>query len=156
MTIEHIFISPEGGAPQQSCERITLKAGAGIVGDRNFGKLDYPGRNLTLVEAEEIEHFCAQHGRVPELNRTRRNLVTRGVRLNDLVGQTFNIGAVQVRGVELCEPCEMIGATYANETLTAAAAVRAWVGRAGLRVDVLSDGEVRLGDRISLPQQAAA
>lgn len=152
MSIERIFTSPAAGAPQVEHERITLRAGRGVLGDRNDGLADYPGRNLTLVEAEEIERFCALHGRTPELSITRRNLVTRGVRLNELVGRSFHIGAVRVRGVELCEPCLGLGQALASDVLAPPAVVRHWVGHGGLRVDVLSDGEIARSDRLGPPE----
>lgn len=152
MTIERIFTSPAAGAPQVAHERITLRAGRGVLGDRNDGQADHPGQNLTLVEAEEIERFCAQHARAPDLSITRRNLVTRGVRLNALVGRTFTVGGVRLRGVELCEPCAGLGQALGSDTLPPAAVVRHWVGRGGLRVDVLSDGEIHLGDPLGPPE----
>jgi MOSC domain-containing protein YiiM len=117
----------------------------GVVGDRNFGISKHPGQNLTLVEAEEIEGFCAEQARVPDLSLTRRNLVIRGVRLNDLVHVEFRIGEVKLRGVELCEPCVVLGSALAGELLATPAVVKRWVGRGGLRVDVLGDGEIVRG-----------
>jgi len=83
LIIEKIFISAERGGLQVDCERAVLEAGMGIVGDRSFGKNAYPGQSVTLVEAEEIECFCAERGRPVDLAMTRRNLVTRGQRLAD-------------------------------------------------------------------------
>lgn len=142
MIVERIFISPERGAQQVECQRIMLRRGRGALGDRNFGLHGHPGQNLTLVEAEEIERFCVEQGRAPDLSLTRRNLVTRGVRLNHLVGAEFTVGGVRLRGVELCEPCAVLGTILGTESLTAAAVVKRWVGRGGLRVDVLDDGEL--------------
>lgn len=148
MTIERIFISHERGGTQQECERIRVERDAGIVGDRHFGRNDWPGQNLTLVEAEEIERFCAEFGRPTDLAITRRNLVTRGVRLNALVGRTFTLGSVTLRGIETCEPCSSLGLALANETLQAAAVVRRWVGRGGLRAMVVASGEIAVGDAL--------
>lgn len=145
MVIERIFISPARGAPQVECDRITVQAGLGPVGDRNFGVSAHPGQNLTLVEAEEIERFCAQYGQVTDLSITRRNLVTRGVRLNDLLNAEFTIGSVKLRGVELCEPCSILGNNLRNESLAPASVIKHWVGRGGLRVDVLTNGEIVRG-----------
>jgi MOSC domain-containing protein YiiM len=100
------------------------------------------------VEAEEIELFCAEHARIADLSLTRRNLVTRGVRLNDLVGTEFTIGTVRLRGIELCEPCIFLGNSLSNEALAPAAVIKYWVHRAGLRADVLSNGEIFRGARI--------
>lgn len=148
MIVERIFISPERGAAQIECERIKLKKGAGVVGDRNFGVSRHPGQNLTLIEAEEIESFCVAHGRTPDLSLTRRNLITRGVRLNDLVDKEFTVGNVKLRGVELCEPCAILGTVLSSESLPAAAAIKIWVGRGGLRVDILNNGEIVRGARV--------
>jgi MOSC domain-containing protein YiiM len=148
MTVERIFISPERGAPQIECERIALTRGMGIRGDRNFGIDRHPGQNLTLVEAEEIERFCAEEARAPDLSMTRRNLVTRGVRLNDLVNREFTVGNVRLRGVELCEPCAILGEGLSSESLDAPSVIKRWLGRGGLRVDVLSDGEIVCGSPV--------
>jgi MOSC domain-containing protein YiiM len=148
VTVERIFICPERGAPQTERERVTVEGGKGVVGDRNFGVNKHPGQNLTLVEAEEIEGFCAEQGRVLDLSLTRRNLITRGVRLNQLVNVEFCIGSVRMRGVELCEPCVTLGSALSSESLSSPAVIKWWVGRGGLRVDVLSGGELVVGAKI--------
>jgi MOSC domain-containing protein YiiM len=122
----------------------------GVVGDRNFGVSRHPGQNLTLVEAEEIERFCAEQARVPELSLTRRNLVTRGVRLNDLLNREFFIGGVKVRGVEFCEPCTFLGDALSSAVLPTPAVIKRWVGCGGLRVDVLTDGEIVRGAKVNI------
>jgi MOSC domain-containing protein YiiM len=147
--VERIFTSPERGASQIERERIALVRGMGAVGDRNFGVSRHPGQNLTLVEAEEIERFCAEQARVSDLSLTRRNLITRGVRLNDLVNREFSIGGVKLRGVELCEPCTILGGALSSESLPTPSVIKRWVGRGGLRVDVLSDGEIVRGAKIN-------
>ncbi len=146
--VERIFVSPKRGVAQVECEHITVQSGMGVLGDRNFGKRTYPGQNLTLVEAEEIELFCAEHSRASELSLTRRNLVTRGVRLNDLVNMEFTIGTVKLRGVELCEPCILLGKNLSSESLDPASVIKHWGGRGGLRADILTNGEIVRGDRI--------
>lgn len=150
MFVERIFISPERGAAQIECEQISAHSKMGIAGDRNFGKSTHPGQNITLVEAEEIELFCATHSRPPDLSMTRRNLVTRGVRLNELVNVEFVIGNVRLRGIELCEPCSLIGNSLSNESLPPAAVIKHWVHRGGLLADVLCDGEITRGDRLEM------
>lgn len=150
MTIERIFISREPGGAQLECASIRVERNAGIVGDRHFGRSDWAGQNLTLVEAEEIDCFCAETGRPADPAMTRRNLVTRGVRLNDLVGQTFTIGSTTLRGIETCEPCGDLGRALADETLSAAAVVKRWVGRGGLRATVVDGGEIGVGAAITV------
>ena len=83
VNVERILICPERGAPQLDCEHISVKIDRGIEGDRNFGKSIHSGQNLALIEAEEIELFCKEHAHVLDLSIFRRNLVTRGVKLNE-------------------------------------------------------------------------
>jgi MOSC domain-containing protein YiiM len=150
MIIELICVAAQAGEPVVSVESLSLVAGKGIVGDRNYGTHKFPGQNLTLVEAEEIERFNSEFAMAIARTATRRNLVTRGVRLNELIGREFRVGAVTVRGVELCEPCAGLGRNLAGDKLSAAQVVRAFTHRCGLRADVLSSGVIYRGDSISV------
>lgn len=145
MIIERIFLAGKAGEPQIEVRTIDVVAGAGIEGDRYFGAKDEPGQNITLVEAEEIEAFGAEAGRGIDLSSTRRNLVTRGVRLKDLVGREFTVGNVRLRGVELCEPCGGLGHRLSSVDFTPAAVVRRFVHRAGIRADVVCSGSITVG-----------
>jgi MOSC domain-containing protein YiiM len=145
MTIERIYLAPEPGGALVEALQILVVAGAGIEGDRHYGAKDEPGQNITLVEAEVIGAFNANFGTQHGLSCTRRNLVTRGVRLAPLVGREFTIGGVRLRGVELCEPCMGLGNAMATEGVTPAAAVRFMTHRAGIRADVLSSGTIAAG-----------
>ena len=146
--IEHIFISSNRGAGQVSIEQADVRASMGIVGDRNFGLAVHPGQNLTLIEAEEIEGFCTLHDRKIDLSITRRNLVTRGVQLNTLVGKEFRVGDVLLLGVELCEPCTILGESLASNDLSSPNVIKHWLGRGGLRTDVLVGGFLNVGASI--------
>ena len=145
MSIERIFIRPPGGNPTIEQESVRVVAGAGIEGDRYFAAHDEPGQNVTFVEAEAIEAFAIEHRRPLDLSATGRNVVTRGVRLNELVGREFIVGSVRFRGVELCEPCLTLGEALATPTLSPARAVKHWVHRGGLRADALTSGELSVG-----------
>jgi MOSC domain-containing protein YiiM len=140
--IERIFIRPPNGEQQVEQQRVQISAGAGIRGDRYFGARDEPGQNVSFIEAEEIEAFFARHERAVVLSSSGRNFITRGVRLNELVGKTFLVGGLRFRGVELCEPCLGFGATLSTATLTPPEVVKQWVHRGGLRADALSSGEL--------------
>lgn len=150
MVIERIFLRPPAGQHQVELTEVEVSAGAGLVGDRYFGCHEEPGQNVTWVEAEVVESFLAAHGRAPDLSVTKRNIVTRGVRLNDLVGREFSVGGVRFRGVELCEPCLGLGQTLASADLAPAAVVKALVHRAGLRADALTGGWLRVGSRFEI------
>lgn len=149
MTVERIFIVRTPGAAQAECESIAVVAGSGIEGDRYFGRHDEAGQNISLIEAEELEAFMREHGRPDDLSVSRRNLVTRGIRLNELVGQEFFVGEVKLRGVELCEPCLGLGSALAAPELPAAAVVQHLLHRAGLRAEVLTDGVIARGATVT-------
>lgn len=151
MTIERIFISTDAGSLQREQEKIELVAGCGIVGDRNFGLSKWPGQNLTLIEAEEIESFLNEHNLPHDLTISRRNLITRGVRLNGLVGKEFQLGDVVLKGIELCEPCGSLGERLSSLTgpeLSPKLLIQRFMGKGGLRVDALTSGIIKLGTTI--------
>jgi len=150
MTVEHIFIRQNGLATQLERDQVNVVTDSGIEGDRYFASHDEPGQNLTLVEAEEIETFIRQQMLPNDLSITRRNFITRGVRLNELVGREFMVGDVRLLGIELCEPCESLGKLLAHEGLSAVEVVKQLSHKAGLRADVLSSGVVTRGAKITL------
>ena len=149
MIIERIYVAPEPAGVLIEIPHIRVLAGAGIEGDRYYKANGEPGQNITLVEAEVIEAFNVHFGTRHELSCTRRNLVTRGVRLNLLVGKEFSVGSVRLRGVELCEPCIGLGNAMATEAVTPTAVVKYLVHRAGIRADVLSSGTIAIGAELS-------
>ena len=144
-TLEEIWVAPAAGEPAQSLGTVHAHAGRGIAGDRHtVGKGTFPsglpGSALTLIEAEVCESFD------PPLRAEehRRNLVTRGIALNALVGCEFTIGGVRCRGMRLCEPCTVVDG-YAERPV-----LRALVHRGGLRADSLADGEIGVGDPLAV------
>ncbi|MEO8344614.1 MAG: MOSC domain-containing protein [Betaproteobacteria bacterium] len=149
MAVERIYVRQSPGDPQTERGLVQAVAGSGIVGDRYFGCDDEPGQNITLVEAEEIESFAAENRRPVDFSITGRNIVTRGVRLNEFVGREFMVGEIRLRGVELCEPCSTLGTAQASPELSAANVVKRFLHRAGLRADVLSTGTIARGARIT-------
>jgi len=120
-------------------------ADCGLRGDRyaDVTNRKSPDYQLTLIEAENIEAFAQVSGLPLAPNEPRRNLVTVGVRLNDLCGKRFSVGGTQLEGLELCEPC----ATFARTTH--AQVVRFFVHRGGLRCKILHGGVIRVGDHVA-------
>jgi MOSC domain-containing protein YiiM len=142
-TVEAIFVAAGAGAPARRVQEVPAVAGKGLEGDRHaVGKGTFPsgppGSALTLIEAEVCESFAPPL----EVDEHRRNIVTRGIDLNALVGHEFQIGTVRCRGVRLCEPCTVIDG-YASRPI-----LRALVHRGGLRADILEDGVIRAGDEV--------
>ena len=146
--IKAIFTASENLGGQRQVPAIDLVAGKGIKGDRNFDRSQWPGQNITFIELEEINAFNQRFSQQISLSDTRRNVITEGVRLNDLVGQIFRIGDVSFKGVELCEPCSTLGALLQNDSVSKKAVVKAFTHKAGLRADVLSDGQISVGMQI--------
>lgn len=147
--VQALLVATERHGELLALPAVQLKAGAGIVGDRFFGRRrTQPGRNLTLIEAEAIAAAAAALGLPIDPAAPRRNVVTCGIRLNDLVGCEFRIGSLRLRGVELCEPCVVLGRNLATPALTRERIVCAFLGRGGLRATVLDDGVIRVGDAI--------
>lgn len=157
MKIERIYTCAESGNSQREVPFVELVAGHGIVGDRHFGRSKWPGQNLTLIEAEEIEAFLNEHQLSPDFSISRRNLITRGIRLNELVGKEFRVGAVLLKGIELCEPCGDLGKRLSglirlsdnSPALSPKAVIDRFLGKGGLRVDVLASGMIAVGDKIT-------
>jgi len=142
-TIVGIWIAPAAGERVQQVDVVRALAGRGLAGDRHVAGAGtfpsgVPGSALTLVEAEVCESFDPPLG--PDEHR--RNLVTRGIDLNGLVGHEFRIGATRFRGMRLCEPCTVVD-RYASRSV-----LRELVHRGGLRADILEDGEIRVGDQV--------
>ena len=151
-SVEAVVVAPEREAAMIGVQRAMARAGRGLEGDRyfdqrgTFSNAHGRGHDLTLIEGEVIDDLELPAGRLaPE--EARRNIVTRGIDLNALVGERFTIGDVACFGQRLCEPCAHL------ERLTAKAGkngtLRALIHKGGLRADVLTDGEIRIGDRIA-------
>jgi MOSC domain-containing protein YiiM len=129
------------GAPRNPelwpVESARALAGKGLQGDRHFHEEGAPpGQALTLVEEEAVQVVGLEPG------TTRRQLTTRGVRLNDLIGKRFRVGEVECYGVELCEPCSHL------ERMTRPGIMRDLVHRAGINADILTDGTISVGDEV--------
>jgi len=134
-----------------------LVAGKGIVGDRYYAgtgefspAVPDPDHEVTLVDLEEVERFAAETGLALAPEDVRRNLVVRGLSLDDQVGARFRVGEVVLEGVRLCEPCRSLADRTWPEI------VRGLAHRAGLRAGVVRGGRIRVGDRVEALAPPAA
>lgn len=136
VNVEQINIGPsEALSPVDS---VIALAGKGLRGDRKFRERDAkPGQALTLIEAEVLEEVGLTGA------QARRQVVVRGVRLNDLVGKRFRVGDVECLGVKICEPCLHL------QGLTRPGIIKDLVHRGGLNADILTDGKISVGDPIT-------
>ena len=142
-SVEAVCVAGAAGEPAQSIDAARALAGRGLEGDRHVtGRGTFPsgvpGSALTLIEAEVCDSFDPPL--VP--NEHRRNIVTRGIALNGLVGREFTVGSVRCLGRRLCEPCTVLS-RYASRPV-----LRELVHRGGLRADILEDGEISVGDEL--------
>ena len=151
--VEFLAIAQAAEHPMIVVPEARARAGRGLEGDRYFdarGTFSDPhgnGNDLTLIEAELLDALSLPDG-VLAPQDARRNVVTRGIDLDALVGQCFTIGDVRCVGRRLCEPCAHL------QRLTVPGTLRALVHRGGLRADVLSDGVIRVGDPVTLAAAA--
>jgi MOSC domain-containing protein YiiM len=155
-----IYTAAGSGYPMQWREEVRAVPGRGLDGDRYFtdnGRFSdprAPGREiteLTLIESEVIQYLRLEWGLDVEEVDSRRNLVTRGVSLNDLIGAEFAVGEVRLRGASLCEPCVSLVKSPAHRHL-----LRALAHKGGLRAQILSEGTIALGDSVAAPDRARA
>jgi MOSC domain-containing protein YiiM len=144
--VEQIAISAEEEVLPEPVESVDVLPGQGPRGDRYFAPepAERRGKDLTLIEAEALEAFTAETGIPLTHQESRRNVLTRGVRLNDLVGKRFRVGDLECEGVMLNEPCDHL------ESLTRPGVLKGLVHRGGLRANVTRGGTIAVGDEIQL------
>ena len=148
--VEAIYTTPSEALPVVRRHRAYARAGMGLDGDRYANSTGYwsgdnkVSRDLTFIEAEAIERVCIQLGEPLDAGTFRRNIVTRGVKLNGLVGKRFGVGMVVVEGTSLCEPCAHLERVLERPIL------RLLIHQGGLRANILTMGEIHTDDPISL------
>ncbi|MDQ3879970.1 MAG: MOSC domain-containing protein [Chloroflexota bacterium] len=149
--VEAIHIAPERALPMVLVSSVAALAGRGLDGDRyarkagtySRGRLQ-AGRELTLIAAEALDAMAAESGVSLSPAESRRNVLTRGITLEELVGKRFRIGPVLCFGEARCPPCGHL------ERLTRPGIVEALGDRGGLRADILESGTIRVGDEVRL------
>lgn len=148
-TLAAVFIAPDAAAPMRAVEHVRAVPGRGLEGDRYgagqgaFSRWPGPRREVTLIAAEALEAAEQAFDVRLQAGEHRRNLVVRGVPLDELVRQPFRIGAVRLRGVRVCAPCKYLVRVAGQEAI-----FEALVGRGGLRAQVLEEGVLRVGDPV--------
>jgi hypothetical protein len=149
-TVVAIYVSPAAKASMEPVPVAELETGRGIRGDRYYSQAGTfseqarirPDQEVTLIESEEIDDFNRTTGSTLGYGAPRRNVVTEGIRLNDLVGARFYVGEVMLEGIRLCEPCAHLASLVSQKVLPGL------VHRAGLRARILSGGKIKLSDAV--------
>ena len=145
-----IHVAGKAGEPVQAVAQVNAVAGRGLEGDRYItesGTFSKPGKldqHVTLIEREALEALEREYEFRLEPGQSRRNIETRGVPLNHLVGRKFRVGEALLQGMRLCEPCSHLA------RLTDRRVLPGLVHRGGLRAQVLEGGAIRVGDRIEV------
>jgi MOSC domain-containing protein YiiM len=146
-TVESIHIASAATGAVEARDRVVAIPGVGLEGDRyalkqgTFYKPE-PDFELTLIEAEAVEALRRDYNVELTPGEARRNIVTRDVPLNHLVGREFRIGGVRVRGIRLCEPCDHL------QKVTGKQLIKGLRHRGGLRAQILTQGTIRVGDSV--------
>jgi len=149
-TVVSIHLAAEAGQALQPVKSAGAVPGRGLEGDRYFQKQGTfsvkpgAGRDVTLIEVEALEALTRDYEVTIEPGQSRRNIVTRGIALNHLVGREFMVGEVRLRGCRLCDPCGYL-AKMTSDTVS-----KGLIHRGGLRCDVVTAGTIRVGDELRL------
>ena len=124
---------------------VKVIANQGIVGDRHFKEFNDPFNQLSLIESENIDYYNIKYGlNIPYID-FRRNIITKGIKLNDLVGKKLKIGSVEVEGMDLCRPCR-----HLNESLNQDNVLKEFLRKGGLRCQILTSSSINIGDKIEV------
>ena len=124
---------------------IDVLANKGIVGDRHFNEFNDPYCQLSLIESENIDYYNTKYGLNIPYTDFRRNVITKGINLNNLIGKKLQIGNVKVEGVDLCRPCK-----HLTEMLNQENILKEFLRRGGLRCQILSSSSISIGDEIKI------
>ena len=124
---------------------IKVLANKGIVGDRHFNEYNDPYCQISLIESENIDYYNSKYGLNISYIDFRRNIITKGIKLNDLIGKIILIGKVKVEGIDLCRPCK-----HLSEILKQQNIIKEFLRRGALRCQILNSSEIKVGDQIKV------
>ena len=140
-----IGISSSNNRKIEEVSSIKLLANKGIVGDRHFKEFNDPYCQLSLIESENIDYYNVKYDLNIRYVDFRRNIVTQGISLNDLIGKKLLIGKVEVEVIDLCRPCR-----HLTEMLDQKNILKEFMRRGGIRCEILSSAQINIGDTIKV------
>ena len=124
---------------------IEVLANQGIIGDRHFKEFNDPYSQLSLIESENIDYYNIKYGLNISYIDFRRNIITKGIRLNDLIGKKFLVGEVELEGVDLCRPCRHLCELLDQDNI-----IKEFLRKGGLRCQILSSSSIEVGNKIKV------
>ena len=138
-------ITKNNNQPIKEVNSIEVLANKGIIGDRHFHEFNDPYNQLSLIESENIDDYNIRFGlNIPYID-FRRNVITKGIRLNDLVGKKLKVGSVELDAIDLCRPCR-----HLTEMLNQKNVLKEFLRKGGIRCQILSSSNIHVGDKIEL------
>ena len=138
-------ISTNNNQPIIEVSSIEVLANQGVVGDRHFKEFNDPHNQLSLIESENIDYYNIKFGlNIPYVD-FRRNIVTKGIQLNDLVGKKILVGNVKLEVIDLCRPCKHLSEVLGQDNI-----IKEFLRRGGLRCQILTSSTININDKISL------
>jgi len=140
-----IGITPDNNKKIQEVNSIDVIADKGIVGDRHFKDYNDPYCQLSLIESENIDYYNTKYGLNIAYVDFRRNVITKEIELNNLIGKKFCIGKVEVEGIDLCRPCK-----HLTEMLNQDNILKEFLRRGGLRCRILTSSQINIDDEIKI------
>ena len=144
-TVVNICITSESGKKMESINSIKVIANKGIVNDRYFKENNDKNNQITLIESENVDYYNKISGTNLIPTDFRRNVITKGISLNNLVGKEILLGDVKLKVHDLCEPCRYLQELLGEENL-----VKKLLNRGGLRCELLTNGNINVNDVIKI------
>ncbi len=138
-------ISIKNNQPINEVNLINVLANQGVLGDRHFKEFNDPDNQLSLIESENIDYYNIKYGlNIPYID-FRRNIITKGIQLNDLVGKKILVGKVELEGIDLCRPCRHLSEVLGQENI-----IKEFLRRGGLRCRILTSSSIKISDKITI------
>jgi len=143
--VSNICITSESGQQMVVKQSVEVLANKGILQDRYFNEFNKKDTQITLIEIENIEYINKSMGTNFLDIDFRRNIITKGIRLNQLVGKKIKVGQVTMKVHRLCDPCR-----YLQDLLNQKNLVKTLLNKGGLRCELLTDGKISINDNIEV------
>ena len=143
--VYEIGITKKNNQEIEKKESIEVVASKGIVGDRYFHDFNGDREQITLIESENIDYYNNTFNTKFNYLEFRRNIVTKNIQLNDLVGKTITVGEIKLKVNDLCRPCKDLQNRLRKDNI-----IKEFLRRGGLRCEILSSGTINVGDKITI------